>query len=187
MIKEALKPWKILSKIDLFKNERFVATVEKILLPSGIIINDFVQLELPDHCIIIPQLDQDKFLLFRQYKRGPNKVGLYFPAGNIDEGEKPLECAKRELLEETGKIANGWADFGKYTLNGNQGCGDSYLFLAHDFSEPDNELVNNSSDLEEQQIEILSRSDLQIALKGNHFHVARSCFGSGLNFIELDS
>ena len=184
MIKEALKPWKILSKIDLFKNERFVATVEKILLPSGIIINDFVQLELPDHCIIIPQLDQDKFLLFRQYKRGPNKVGLYFPAGNIDEGEKPLECAKRELLEETGKIANGWADFGKYTLNGNQGCGDSYLFLAHDFSEPDNELVNNSSDLEEQQIEILSRSDLQIALKGNHFHVASHALAAGLTLLN---
>ena len=34
------------------------------------------------------------------------------PAGKIDAGETPLECAKRELLEECGPLAEKWTDFG---------------------------------------------------------------------------
>ena len=121
MIKRKLEPWITLSKTELFKNERFTALEETILLPTGTIINDYVQLSLSDHCIVVPQISQNEFLLFRQYKRGPNKIGLYFPAGTIDTGEQPLECAKRELLEETGRCSSDWTEFGKYTLNGNQG------------------------------------------------------------------
>ena len=36
------------------------------------------------------------------------------PAGTIDPGEKPLSCAKRELIEETGYKGKNWKSLGCY-------------------------------------------------------------------------
>ena len=37
---------------------------------------------------------------------------LEFPAGKLDAGEAPLQCAQRELIEETGYSAREWARAG---------------------------------------------------------------------------
>ncbi len=54
--------------------------------------------------------DQGRVLLIRQYR---HPVGAYLwevPAGLLDvPGEDPLECAKRELLEEAGVLATRWS------------------------------------------------------------------------------
>jgi len=76
------------------------------------------------------------------------------------------------LLEETGRCSSDWTEFGKYTLNGNQGCGDSYLFIARDIKKSSIKSSVGQHDLEEQEIEILSREEIRSALNNNHFHVA---------------
>ena len=49
-----------------------------------------------------------RILLVRQY-RLPAKAYLWeLPAGKVDSGEKPLQTAKRELIEETGYRAARW-------------------------------------------------------------------------------
>ena len=45
--------------------------------------------------------DDDEVILVNEF-RYPVGYVLEIPAGNIDKGETPLKCAKRELLEETG-------------------------------------------------------------------------------------
>ena len=45
--------------------------------------------------------DDDEAILVNEF-RYPVGYVLEIPAGNIDKGETPLKCAKRELLEETG-------------------------------------------------------------------------------------
>ncbi|WEV68753.1 NUDIX hydrolase [Bifidobacterium sp. ESL0775] len=45
---------------------------------------------------------QDKYLLEREYRVGPNKFTYGFPAGLMEDGEKPETSALRELREETG-------------------------------------------------------------------------------------
>lgn len=45
---------------------------------------------------------QDKYLLEREYRVGPNKFTYGFPAGLMEDGEKPETSALRELKEETG-------------------------------------------------------------------------------------
>lgn len=44
----------------------------------------------------------NKVLLVRQYRPGPNLVLDEMPGGYIDEGEDPLDAARRELREESG-------------------------------------------------------------------------------------
>lgn len=51
---------------------------------------------------IIPIIDNDKILLIRQFRHAVNKYLIEIPAGKIENDEKPIEAAKRELEEETG-------------------------------------------------------------------------------------
>lgn len=46
--------------------------------------------------------DQDHMLLVRQSRPAVGARLLELPAGLIDPGETPIECARRELQEETG-------------------------------------------------------------------------------------
>lgn len=43
-------------------------------------------------------------LLEKQFRPPTEKVCIEFPAGLMDEGETPEECALRELKEETGYV-----------------------------------------------------------------------------------
>jgi ADP-ribose pyrophosphatase len=50
----------------------------------------------------IVALKEGKVLMVRQYRYALEKETLEIPAGKIDPGEPPEDCAKRELREETG-------------------------------------------------------------------------------------
>lgn len=62
----------------------------------------------PGAVVILPLLDDGTVLMERQFRYPLDRVFIEFPAGKIDKGEDPLECAKRELLEETGYTATEW-------------------------------------------------------------------------------
>jgi ADP-ribose pyrophosphatase len=56
---------------------------------------------------VIPVLDDGRILFVRQYRESVGAEILEIPAGRLDQGEDPVECARRELEEETGCRAAG--------------------------------------------------------------------------------
>lgn len=62
----------------------------------------------PGAVVILPLFDDGSILLERQFRYPLNDVFIEYPAGKIDPNEDPLECAKRELQEETGYTAHEW-------------------------------------------------------------------------------
>lgn len=52
-----------------------------------------------------PRGDDPQILLLRQYRYAANGFLYEIPAGRLDEGEDPADCARRELKEETGCTA----------------------------------------------------------------------------------
>ncbi|MEM0912243.1 MAG: ADP compounds hydrolase NudE [Pseudomonadota bacterium] len=56
--------------------------------------------------MIVPLLNEDTFLLIREYAAGTHTYQLGFPKGLIDPGETPEQAANRELQEEVGFAAN---------------------------------------------------------------------------------
>lgn len=58
---------------------------------------------------VIPVDEQSRVAMVRQYRTPLERETLEIPAGKLDfPGEDPLECAKRELREETGLKAEEW-------------------------------------------------------------------------------
>ncbi len=66
----------------------------------------------PGAAMVVPLLDDGRLVVERQWRHPMGRVMLEFPAGKIDAGETPFECAARELAEETGYRAAEWARAG---------------------------------------------------------------------------
>ena len=49
-----------------------------------------------------PSGDDPQIMLLKQYRYAAEEFLYEIPAGRLDPGEKPLDCATRELKEETG-------------------------------------------------------------------------------------
>jgi ADP-ribose pyrophosphatase len=82
-------------------------TRDRISLPDGAETHrEFIR--HPGAVVILPVFDDGSVLLERQFRYPLDQVFIEYPAGKIDPGEDPLECAKRELQEETGYTASEW-------------------------------------------------------------------------------
>ena len=53
---------------------------------------------------IVALTESGKIALVRQYRTALDRVTVEIPAGKLEPGEDPLDCAKRELKEETGFV-----------------------------------------------------------------------------------
>ena len=66
----------------------------------------------PGAVVVVPLLDDGRLVVERQWRYPLARVMLECPAGKLGGGEPPLQCAIRELIEETGYRAAEWARAG---------------------------------------------------------------------------
>jgi 8-oxo-dGTP pyrophosphatase MutT (NUDIX family) len=100
-----------------------------------------VQREIVRHpgAVGIIVLDGDRLWLVRQPREAVGSPDLLeLPAGKLDEeGESPLETAKRELAEEIGKQAEDWEPLGSFYTSPGFTDEEVHLFLATGISDVD--------------------------------------------------
>jgi ADP-ribose pyrophosphatase len=74
---------------------------DHVRLPSGAVAQrEYIR--HPGAVMIVPLLDDGRVVVERQFRYPLNRVMTEFPAGKLDAGEPPMQCAVRELREETG-------------------------------------------------------------------------------------
>lgn len=61
--------------------------------------------------------DRKRILLVRQYRLAAARNLWELPAGTVDPGEKPLQTARRELIEETGYRARTWRKLASFFVS----------------------------------------------------------------------
>jgi ADP-ribose pyrophosphatase len=66
----------------------------------------------PGAVMVVPLLDDGRLVVERQWRYPLERAMLEFPAGKLEPGEPVIECAIRELVEETGYRAAEWARAG---------------------------------------------------------------------------
>ncbi len=84
----------------------------------------------PGAVAILPILDEDRVVLLRQYRPGPDDWVYEVPAGTIEPGEDPRETALRELEEETGYTAASLEYVGSLLPSPGVSTERIYLFIA---------------------------------------------------------
>lgn len=96
---------------QVFNGKLIKLYLEKRRFPNGYIANLEV-VKHPGAVLIVPVLDRERVVLIKQYRPVVNSVIWELPAGTFHKGEKPLSCAKRELMEEVGFKASLWKRLG---------------------------------------------------------------------------
>ena len=87
--------------------------VDQVRLPSG----TEAEREVIRHlgaAVVLPLLDGGRTILVNQFRYPMGEELLELPAGKLDPGEDPAECAARELAEETGWRAGEIHDLGSF-------------------------------------------------------------------------
>ncbi len=75
--------------------------LETVTLPNGSTV-DLEIIHHPGAAAIVPMKDDGTVLLIRQYRHAVGGYIYEIPAGKLDRGEDPRDCAARELEEEIG-------------------------------------------------------------------------------------
>lgn len=90
--------------IRAFDGKMLRVRVDAVRLPSG---RESVR-EIVEHqgsVVIVPVTADGEVIMIRHFRHATGRTLLELPAGLVDPGEKILETARRELLEETGYLA----------------------------------------------------------------------------------
>lgn len=80
-------------------------SIEEGVLPGGRKVR-FKVVRHPGAVAVVPMVGPSRLILVRQYRPTVGRWLLEVPAGTIEPGEAPEECARRELVEETGYEAS---------------------------------------------------------------------------------
>ncbi|HVF69357.1 MAG TPA: NUDIX hydrolase [Xanthomonadales bacterium] len=123
---------KIISTNPAFKSKYF--QVDKVTIDrNGKIITKDILSRTPT-VIILPISAKDEIYLVSQFRDSYQEVLLETVAGHIEEGDTPLESAKKELQQETGLIAKTWKHIS--TIHTSANINDNiHIFYAEDLTE----------------------------------------------------
>jgi 8-oxo-dGTP pyrophosphatase MutT (NUDIX family) len=98
--------WKITSSEIVIQTPHLRLRKDAIELPDGTNVENYYVRESRGFTIVFAMTPEGNVVLVRQYKHGIGRRVLELPAGAIDAGESPADCARRELAEETGYVAD---------------------------------------------------------------------------------
>lgn len=120
---------KKLAEKEIYQGRIVRVHVDEVALPNG----KTASREIIDHpggVGILAMDDDGQVMMVQQYRYAFGRAMWEIPAGKREQGEEPLETAKRELKEEVGATAERWMPLGEIIPS--PGCyGEKlYLFMA---------------------------------------------------------
>jgi ADP-ribose pyrophosphatase len=98
---------------NVFQGRVLTLNLERVELPNGCV----AELEIAHHpggATVVALDHAGRVCLLRQFRHAAGGWITELPAGKLDGGEPPLECARRELLEEAGCEAGRWDRLGQF-------------------------------------------------------------------------
>jgi ADP-ribose pyrophosphatase len=107
--------------------------VDEVRLPDG----KPARREVVEHrgaVAIVALLPDDRVMLVRQWRHCAGEALTEIPAGTLNDGEEPLVCARRELMEETGHAPGSLEPLVTFYSAPGFTTEKLYLFLARDLT-----------------------------------------------------
>jgi ADP-ribose pyrophosphatase len=180
-----MKSWKTLSRTPVIRRGKFLTLEDHdVELPDGRVIEGWPWLAMPDYVNVVVETQEGRFLCFRQTKYAIGRGTSLAPVGGyIEPEESPADAARRELREETGYESADWIHLGSFVADGNRGGGTAHLFLARGARKTGSP---ESDDLEEQELLLLGRPEIERALASGEFKVLAWSANVALALMRID-
>ncbi len=122
---------------------------------------------------IVAITPENKVVLVRQYRKAVEKELWEIPAGKIEIGENPKECAIRELKEETGYSAENMKLIHKFYTSAGFSNQKIYIFLAEN-------LIQGERDLDEDEfleVHEIDKDEVYNMIARNEIEDAKTSIG----------
>ena len=107
----------------------------------------------PGAAAMVPLFDNNTVLLIKQYRHAIGDFIWEIPAGTLNKNETPLQCAKRELIEETGFAADVWEELGEITPVPGYSDERIHIFMATDLA-PDRQKLDKDEVLNVHKVKL---------------------------------
>jgi ADP-ribose pyrophosphatase len=145
---------------------RFELIEQKVELPSQEELHfSYVKLKAG---VCILAIDQNgSALVLKQYRHAMAEWEWELPAGMVEDGEDPLETAKRELIEETGFQAQNWESLGFVHPSAGSTTEKIYLYVAKDLVRREQNL-ESSEFIHLKTMPLKALYDLVVSSQFNH-------------------
>lgn len=155
-----LKQLEKISSVLKFKNPWWEYKLDDYIMPDGNW-GQYHYVHTPGSTFIIPRLDDNRYVMTRQFRYLNRCESLEFPGGGLKKGVDPLQNAKNELSEEAGYIADSWTEisgFNPYNGVTDEIC---HVFLAESLS------LSQREPEPSEEFEIITLTETEIFFKIN--------------------
>jgi len=150
----------------VYENKFFKITEESYKKKNGEMVKEYYTVHRPD-AVIIAAFTQDKdIILIRQYRNAVKSESIEIPAGFMEPKEKPLQAAKRELMEETGFKAKKLIKIGETFANASMLSNHVHFFIAFDCEKAGPQHLDQNEEIEvkitswKKALTLLKKSDI---------------------------
>ena len=128
-------PWTILESKKIYANKWISLTEHQVLNPSGGK-GIYGEVHFENYAIGIIAIDEhDHIYMVGQYRFPLKQYSWELPEGGGALDGNPLDAAKRELLEETGLVAQNWKELMRMHLSNSVSDELGIIYLATDFTQ----------------------------------------------------
>ncbi|MDD5748556.1 MAG: NUDIX hydrolase [Actinomycetota bacterium] len=172
----------ILSSEKIFDGKVIGVYIDRVILPDGRIAK-WERVNHPGAVGIVPFIDDENILMVRQYRHPAQKVMLEIPAGKLDiSHESPVECAKRELVEEISYSAGEITKIAEFYNSPGYSNEYFHLYLARNLSHKEGK-GDTDEFLSVEKVEI---NRALLLIKEGMIEDAKSIIGIALSVLLMD-
>lgn len=163
---------KVLNQELIFKGRVIEVREDRVVEPGGHEVSREIVIH-PGAVTIVARPSPEQVILIRQYRYAAGHELIELPAGTLHPGEDPLECAHRELEEETGYRAGRMIERARFWTTPGFTNEFMYLYEASDLVKTQ---INPDED-EVIEVDIVNRLEALKMIEDGRIQDAKSILG----------